>query len=171
MKFHKEESGFTLVELLIVMAIIAILVGITIAGLGYAMRRSRNIARMSAMSNLERSLQSYYSDYLQYPVTEVDAITNFIDSDGELEEYLEGSWEAPGGSVFYYNTDDGTGSVPIYFTVCVNQEQSGGAIDSYNCTGSGIGQGGLPSETNEVPCDDGTPAEGGQCGFYSEFDD
>ena len=168
---NTDQKGFTLVELLIVMAIIAVLVGITIAGLGYAMRRSRNIARMSAMTNLERALTSYYSDNLAYPATASDVLTDLIDDD--LDQYLEGSWEAPAGTIIYYQTGTGTGTTPIYFTICVNQEQSGGAVDSYNCTGPGIGQttSAFPDETNDVACDDGTPANGGDCGNYSEFGD
>ena len=159
MKFHKKDSGFTLVELLIVMAIIAVLVGITIAGLGFAMRRSRNIARMSAMTNLDRALTSYYSDELEYPIAAADnAVVDFVDTGGVLDQYLEGSWEAPAASEFWYKSDaDG-----MYFTVCVNQEETGTTVDVYNCTGPGIGQPLFPDQADDETCE-----TGGICGFAS----
>lgn len=160
MKIFKKEQGFTLVELLIVMAIIAVLVGITIAGLGFAMRRSRNISRMSAMSNLDRAVSSYYSDNLEYPpnTATVHALVP-----GDLDTYLEGSWEAPAGTRMYYKSNAAASAV--YYTFCVNQEQNLGADDLYECVGSGIGQAGFPSETSSVDCD--ATGDGGLCGNLS----
>ncbi len=160
MKFYKDDNGFTLVELLIVMAIVAILVGITIAGLGYAMRRSRNIARMSAMTNLDRSVSSYYSDNREYPGS-ASTVEGMVASDGDLYPYLEGSWETPAGTKFYYLANDVTNAV--YYMFCVSQEETGTAPDSYECVGSGIGQDGFPTETSDVACEDGL------CGNDSEY--
>lgn len=152
------KEAFTLVELLIVMAIIAVLVGITIAGLGFAMRRSRNIARMSAMTNLERAITSYYSDNLEY-VDEAIPLDTMVTSEDYLDPYLEGSWEFPAGTVIFYNSD----ANEVYYTFCINQEQNLGADDLFNCTGAGIGQDGFVSESNDVTCTDG-----GVCG--TEYD-
>lgn len=160
------EKGFTLVELLIVMAIIAVLVGITIAGLGFAMRRSRNVARMSAMNNLDRAVTAYYSDELAFPNPQgVDAM---IGVGNDLDEYLEGSFEAPAGTRFFYNsTTAADGVTYVYYTFCVNQELSGGEEDLYECTGTGVGQSGMITTTEEVDCDgdDGTA-----CGVASNCD-
>ncbi len=149
-------GGFTLVEVLVVMAIIAVLIGISVAGLGFAMRRSRNISRQSAMSNLDRALEAYYSDNLNYPVdTTVATLGALIDDSGVpadniLYEYLEGSWEAPPGTEVYYKSIDG-----ILYTVCVNQEESG-AGQSWVCTGPGIGDALYPdreSADDAVACE------------------
>lgn len=160
MKIFKKESGFTLVELLIVMAIIAVLVGITIAGLGFAMRRSRNISRMSAMTNLDRAVSSYYSDNLEYPAN-TSTVHELVP--GDLDVYLEGSWEAPAGTRMYFKSDAATSAV--YYTFCVNQEENLGADDLYECVGSGIGQSGFPTETSDIDCDD--TGDGGLCGNLS----
>ncbi|MFH1547419.1 MAG: type II secretion system protein [bacterium] len=160
------QKGFTLVELLIVMAIIAVLVGITIAGLGYAMRRSRNVARMSAMTNLERALTSYYSDELEY-LPSTATVADMVDGTPPLlDEYLEGSFEAPAGTVIYYKANAPTNA--IYYTFCINQEQTGGSDDLYNCTGTGIGQSTFSTTSNDVDCD--FTGDGGLCGYLSSCD-
>jgi prepilin-type N-terminal cleavage/methylation domain-containing protein len=157
----RKQKGFTLVELLIVMAIIAVLVGITIAGLGFAMRRSRNIARMSAMTNLDRAVSSYYSDEREYPANG-SAVDDMVASDGALYQYLEGSWETPSGSTYYYLSDAADNA--IYYMFCVNQEQTGTTDELYECVGSGIGQTGFPSETSDVDCEGDT-----NCGTAATF--
>lgn len=152
----RAQRGFTLVELLIVMAIIAVLVGITIAGLGYAMRRSRNIARMSAMENLDRAIAAYYSDELEYPIA-TEGVADLVDGETPiLDPYLEGSWETPAGTQIYYNVD----SEQIYYTFCVNQEETGTSTDTYNCTGNSIGRSGFPASANGVDCEGS-----GSCGI------
>jgi len=143
MKSHEtpSERGFTLVELLVVMAIIAVLIGISVAGLGFAMRRSRNISRQSAMANLDRSLEAYYSDHQDYPIeTDVLTIEGMLDTGGALDPYLEGSWGAPPRTEVYYKSDtDG-----VFYTVCVSQEEARGGM-SWLCTGPGIGETGFPA--------------------------
>ena len=163
MKSKLSLRGFTLVELLIVMAILAVLIGISVAGIGYALRQSRNIARKSAMANLDRALQAYYSDELQYPDTGLiggNSFNDLITDTNFLFEYLEGSWEAPPNSKFIYRTDaDG-----YFFVVCSRMEESAGNYH-YLCEGPGIGQGSFPTQEEQpqnttcVP-----PVAAGNCG-------
>lgn len=129
------------------MAIMAVLIGISVAGLGYAMRRSRNISRQSAMANLDRALEAYYSDHQNYPQhTDVATLDALINGDGVDDEwllpYLEGSWEAPGNTEVFYNSEV-VGPNAIGYVVCVSQEESGGEV-SYVCSGPSIGQTGFP---------------------------
>lgn len=113
--------GFTLVELLVVMAIMSVLIGISVAGLGYAMRRSRNIARQAAVANLDRALESYYSDYQNYPLTseaEAADIPTLIET--TLNPYLEGSWDAPPKTCIAFKSDG------IRYVTGANQEEAEG---------------------------------------------
>ena len=120
--------GFTLVELLVVMAIMSVLIGISVAGLGFAMRRSRNTGRQAAAQNLDRSLEAFYSDNQQYP--DSASMPDLVDT--ELNSYLEGSWESPSESYYGYRAEN------YIYVVCASQEDTGGDID-FLCYGPGIG--------------------------------
>jgi len=60
-------KGFTLVELLVVMAIMSILTIITVSQFGSAQKRSRDVARKADLNSLSKALLSYYADYGYLP--------------------------------------------------------------------------------------------------------
>ncbi len=146
---HNYQRGFTLVELLVVMAIMAVLIGISVAGLGFAMRRSRNIARASALDNMEKALVANYSDSEVYPRAGTD-IANMEELITYLNEYFEGSWDAgpPNTTYKYCSADSGT-----LYVICVSQEDSEGDQDFF-CQGPGMGKIGNTTsdfEYEEIP--------------------
>ncbi len=59
--------GFTIVELLIVIVIIAILAAISIVAYNGVQERSRDAARLTKLSQLEKAIGLYYSDNGRYP--------------------------------------------------------------------------------------------------------
>ena len=61
------EKGFTLVELLVVMAIIGILIGLAIAGLNVARRNSRDVTRQADVQNIRILLEDWYIKHKRYP--------------------------------------------------------------------------------------------------------
>lgn len=175
---NRSLRGFTLVELLVVMAIMSVLIGISVAGLGYAMRRSRNINRQAAAANLDRALEAFYSDHQQYPDTTpgatafpvaadtfmetlIDApVVGSEDTTGYLYEYLEGSWDVAPKTWIYYKSDS------IRYTTCVSQEMGGGDTDCF-CLGPAVGYNDAmyaPTEQVEA-C---TTALMGVCGYSND---
>lgn len=62
------KRGFTLVEILVVIAIIGLLVSIIIPNLNNARAVGRDARRVSDIKNIQLSLSLYYNDYLQYPL-------------------------------------------------------------------------------------------------------
>jgi len=60
-------SGFTLVELLVVVAIIVILMGILIPLVASARTQAKIAATKALLTNLNTALQSYYNDFNMYP--------------------------------------------------------------------------------------------------------
>lgn len=60
-------SGFTIVELLIVVVVIAILAAISTVAYTAIQTRARDSVRSDAMAKIERALEMYKTDYGRYP--------------------------------------------------------------------------------------------------------
>lgn len=65
----RNNKGFTLVELLVTMAIIAVILGMTVFGIGLAQRASRDAQRRNTIDDINLGIQSYYELYNTYPQT------------------------------------------------------------------------------------------------------
>jgi len=63
----KERRGFTIVELLIVIVVIAILTTVTIVGYNGIQQRTRDAARDVAVQSIRDSLQLYWTENGHYP--------------------------------------------------------------------------------------------------------
>lgn len=63
----KNNSAFTLVELLVVMTILAILVSVGLVSFRSSQFRSRDAERKSDLKQISSSLELFFSDYGKYP--------------------------------------------------------------------------------------------------------
>jgi prepilin-type N-terminal cleavage/methylation domain-containing protein len=63
-----ERKGFTLIEILIVVAIIAILASIVLVGLGPTQALGRDSRRLSDLQEIQNGLELYYNKSGAYPV-------------------------------------------------------------------------------------------------------
>lgn len=63
----KSSRGFTIVELLIVIVIIAILAAITVVSFNGVQRRARDNARTTAVSQIRKALETYKAQEGRYP--------------------------------------------------------------------------------------------------------
>ena len=66
-KYRIQYTGFTLVELLVVMSIIGVLVTLIAGGFRTAQMRGRDAARKSELKSVSNSLEIFLSDYGQFP--------------------------------------------------------------------------------------------------------
>lgn len=89
------KKGFTLVELLVVVAVIAILAAITVVAINPAKKlaQSRDAARKSSMQQIVTALSTYYTQNASYTATTAELV-----STGELKNLPKG----PTGSDFSY---------------------------------------------------------------------
>lgn len=66
---YRKEKGFTLVELMIVIIILAILTGIAVPSYMVLRTRARTSAAKAEMKNIATALEMYNADYEVYPLT------------------------------------------------------------------------------------------------------
>lgn len=66
-KFGKKEIGFTLVEVLVVVAIIAVISSILLLSVQKYKMRSRDAQRISDLNKIVGALELYYSDHHYFP--------------------------------------------------------------------------------------------------------
>ncbi len=99
------ENGFTLLELLIVVAIIGILAAIAIPGLITAKENATRKATMADLRNYGTALNAYYVSYDQYPDTsDIDVVYDSLVPLQVTTIRKKDSW----GNPFHYSTDVGT---------------------------------------------------------------
>ena len=78
-------SGFTIVELLVVVAITGILLAIGIPSLNNSREKSRDTARISDINQLEFALEVYYEANGQYP----QGVDGVVGEGGAIDAILE----------------------------------------------------------------------------------
>ena len=64
---HRNQKGFTLIELMIVIAIIGILAAIAIPQFASYRAKSFNTASVSDIRNIRTDLEAYYAEWQAYP--------------------------------------------------------------------------------------------------------
>lgn len=87
---QKNQKGFTIIELLVVIVIIGILVALALPNLFSAQRRGRDTDRKNALKNAQQQLETHYNDNGGYPAdwtTVVDEENRQGPSSGETYTY------------------------------------------------------------------------------------
>lgn len=82
------KKGFSLIELLVVISIIAVITGLSLTNFLGARQRARDTRRKSDLQQLKYALRLYYNDYNKYPA----ATNNLIMGCG-----ASGTSQCPGG--------------------------------------------------------------------------
>ena len=62
------KKAFTIVELLVVMAVIGILISLAVVGIQAIQRSQRETTRLNDIRNLDAKLAEYYTKYRHYPI-------------------------------------------------------------------------------------------------------
>jgi general secretion pathway protein G len=103
----KKQKGFTLVELLIVVAIISILATLLTANFIGVRQRSRDAHRKSDLRQLQSGLELYRSDQGSYPTTIPNCSNALMSPNCSSSTYIQKVPVDPGGAPYTY-TSNGT---------------------------------------------------------------
>lgn len=131
----KNKQGFTLIEMLIVVAIIAILASIILVGLGPTQSLGRDARRVSDLHEVQNGLELYYSAKGQYPIASGGAWTGT----GSLSDQLTNAGlqinsvpnDPTANTNYQYGTDTGG---TTYIVAAVLENGTGGEWDNYPAT-------------------------------------
>jgi len=80
----KNKKGFTLIEMLIVITIIAVLASLILVGMGGARARSRDSRRIADLHNVMNALELYYSLNGTYPIRTSNSASAWDEFAGDL---------------------------------------------------------------------------------------
>jgi type II secretion system protein G len=101
---RKNQKGFTIIELLVVIVIIGILVALALPNLFAAQARGRDSDRKNELKNLQQRLESYFNDNGAYPTGALTAATTATPPGiGASQDEAEG----PRGDDYTYTAEAG----------------------------------------------------------------
>jgi len=75
---NRKNKGFTLLELLVVVAIIGILSAILLVTFSGPREKSRDAKRVSDIKQMKNALELYFADYGEYPISIADLVSEYL---------------------------------------------------------------------------------------------
>lgn len=84
-KFKKPEKGFTLTELLVIVAIIGIFASVISPNLLESRAKARDAKRVSELKDLEQAVELYFQNYYQFPAVIAD-LSPYYDDQSTLTD-------------------------------------------------------------------------------------
>ncbi len=125
---RKNEAGFNLIELMIVIAIIALLIGVGVPA-WQSMVRSGNETTASQTINQIRTFQTQYASKHQGKFAkDFDELIKV----GSLDERYKGSKPVVNGYIFEMKVQDPSGNKPAFFSVNADPQVDAGLTATGN---------------------------------------
>jgi len=129
----KKDKGFTLIELVVVMAIIAILTGLSIFNFNQARMKARDISRKNDLRQFVNAFESYKAVYQSYPPDLDSLVPGYL-----AEVYIDPKLKLLAGSWEDYSYTPPTIAETLTFTLKACLENTGDA-DKLLVGGVGVG--------------------------------
>jgi general secretion pathway protein G len=117
-RLYKKQKGFTLVELMIVIIILAVLTGIAIPSYLALRNRAREQATRAEMQNIATAIAIYEADHEEFPTGDIDALKAALEADDESDTgaYMVNVPTADAWAESYTYSLDATGSYTLTST-------------------------------------------------------
>ena len=149
----RSRKGFTLIEMLIVIAIIGILASIVLVGLGPIQRRGRDSRRQADLRQVQNALELYYNKCGHYPGGE--SCDDGIGSPDweDMSNALTGAGigvnkiptdPSPATPYVYATNDTGSG----YVLMATLEDDNNPALDDQKAPANGVTDPGCTEDTN-----------------------
>lgn len=149
----KKQHGFTIVELLIVIVVIAILAAISIVAYTGVQGRAHNTAVQNDLRNMGQILELYNIEHGYYPTPHADNGANMAQLGIRVSRDSYGDTWISGGAhnLFYCHDQNGQGDIALVASARSGDawQYSGGTVSAYTGRASG--------GTTEICADAGAP--------------
>lgn len=126
-----QELAFTMIELLIVIAIIGVLSAISVVAMRGAREASRDAKRKADLESIRASIEIYRADCKTYPNPWTPTAGSSLTASctGSTNTYIESVPGDPDGSTSYFYSSDGT-----TYRLCAALEDPGSVMTCSGCT-------------------------------------
>lgn len=136
MNQKKHLSGFSLIELLVVLAIMGIVVTLSAIGLFGAREVGRDGKRKSDLETIRSGIELYRADCGKYPTTLPNPTVALVGSCPLANTYIQSMPDDPITGRDYSYTPSG-GTSPTSYVLCASLEQGSGTATGCGTCGTG----------------------------------
>lgn len=126
---HRCGAGFSLIELMVVISIIAVLSVVGIVVYTNVLKNSRDSKRLADLKFIQSALEDYHADQLFYPLN-LNILTNY---NGKVYLNQIPTDPLPSQSYLYSSTGCGPGAA-IYYCLTAQLEGTNLPVSDPNCT-------------------------------------
>lgn len=94
---HRRLPGFTIIEMMVVMAIMGILFTLAAGGLVASQQKSRDARRKSDLAQIAIAIETYFNDKGEYPLSDQSfkLVTDGCTGGGAQQETIQCDWGSP----------------------------------------------------------------------------
>ncbi len=122
MKKYLKTLGFSLIELMVIIAILGLLAGLVSGNFINSLKKGRDAKRKADLEQIQRALEMYYEDNRAYPTT-INFGGSICHPEGcSTKNYMQKVPQDPSGSNYGYSSDSNGSYYRLYACLENNQQ-------------------------------------------------